>query len=48
MLNISDKQLINSYYSALELDLEDDFIRLLEDEIVRRKLTIKIKDKVVC
>ncbi|QDP41427.1 sporulation histidine kinase inhibitor Sda [Radiobacillus deserti] len=47
MLNISDKQLIEAYYSALELALEDDFIALLEEEIEKRNLSIKIKKKSV-
>ncbi|WP_397386577.1 sporulation histidine kinase inhibitor Sda [Paenibacillus roseipurpureus] len=43
---ISDETLIDSYYKALDLRLESDFLELLLAEIQRRKLklTVLVKD----
>lgn len=43
MKNLSDDLLIESYYKAMELNLSDDFIELIEKEIKRRSLVNKIK-----
>jgi developmental checkpoint coupling sporulation initiation to replication initiation len=43
MRNLSDELLIESYFKALELNLSQDFIRLIETEINRRSLSHKIK-----
>lgn len=38
-LNLLDDQfLIEAYYNALKLDLDTDFIRILEEEILHRNL----------
>lgn len=39
---ISDETLIDSYYKALDLRLESDFLELLLAEIQRRKLTLTV------
>ncbi|MBP1969457.1 developmental checkpoint coupling sporulation initiation to replication initiation [Virgibacillus natechei] len=41
---LSDKLLIDSYKKALDLDLNQDFIRVLERELVRRKLHFSFKN----
>ncbi|WP_373893275.1 sporulation histidine kinase inhibitor Sda [Virgibacillus natechei] len=38
MENLSDELLVDSYKKALNLGLNQDFIRLLEIELVNRKL----------
>lgn len=38
MANLSDELLIESYYKAKSLSLEQDFIKVLEHEIKYRKL----------
>lgn len=43
MYKLSDELLIESYYKAIELDLSPDFIRLIEAEIHRRSLSVKMK-----
>ncbi|MBA4535908.1 sporulation histidine kinase inhibitor Sda [Bacillus aquiflavi] len=43
MRRLSDKLLIESYYKAIELNLNPEFIRLIEIEIHRRSLPFKIK-----
>ena len=43
MRKLSDELLIDSYFKALELKLNTEFIRLIEMEIHRRSLTNKIK-----
>ena len=40
--NLPNDQLIESYQKALELNLEADFIKLLQKEIKRRDLTIEL------
>ncbi|MBA2940507.1 MULTISPECIES: sporulation histidine kinase inhibitor Sda [Paenibacillus] len=47
MRQISDETLIDSYYKALDLRLESDFVDLLLAEIQRRnlKLQVYIKDE---
>lgn len=44
---ISDETLIDSYYKALDLKLESDFVDLLLAEIKRRnlKLNVYLKDE---
>ncbi|WP_376745667.1 sporulation histidine kinase inhibitor Sda [Paenibacillus sedimenti] len=44
---ISDETLIDSYYKALDLKLESDFVDLLLAEIKRRnlKLSVYVKDE---
>ncbi|WP_085991841.1 sporulation histidine kinase inhibitor Sda [Oceanobacillus senegalensis] len=43
MEHLSDDLLIESYYTANDLNLSPDFISLIEEEIHRRKLSHKIK-----
>ena len=43
MRKLSDELLIDSYFKALELKLNTEFIRLIEMEIHRRSLTNKIE-----
>ncbi|MFC4558887.1 sporulation histidine kinase inhibitor Sda [Virgibacillus kekensis] len=43
MEHLSDELLLESYYKAHELNLSPDFLYLIEKEISRRSLTIKIK-----
>lgn len=40
MRELSDESLIETYFKALDLELEADFIKLLEQEIERRKLEL--------
>lgn len=40
---LSDELLVESYVKAIELNLSFDFIRLLQDELNRRSLTLKLK-----
>lgn len=35
---LNDESLIETYYKALELELEEEFIKLLEKEMERRQL----------
>ncbi|WP_035661375.1 sporulation histidine kinase inhibitor Sda [Halalkalibacter akibai] len=43
MQNLSDELLIDTYYKAMELKLNPDFIELIRLEIAKRSLTDKIK-----
>jgi developmental checkpoint coupling sporulation initiation to replication initiation len=43
MRNLSDDLLIESYYKALELKLNQEFIELIVNEISRRSLSHEIK-----
>ncbi|MFO1443380.1 sporulation histidine kinase inhibitor Sda [Bacillus sp. Bva_UNVM-123] len=43
MRKLSDELLVESYFKAKELKLSPEFIRLIETEIHRRSLSIKIK-----
>ncbi|MBO8156006.1 MAG: sporulation histidine kinase inhibitor Sda [Bacillaceae bacterium] len=43
MKHLSDELLIESYHKANELNLSEEFIKLIEDEIHRRNLSHKIK-----
>lgn len=43
MQNLSDELLIETYYKAVELNLNHDFIELIRLEIVNRSLSDKIK-----
>ncbi|HHY72934.1 MAG TPA: sporulation histidine kinase inhibitor Sda [Bacillus bacterium] len=43
MRTLSDDLLLESFYKAIELNLSPDFIHLIEKEIERRSLNIKIK-----
>ncbi|KAB7668937.1 sporulation histidine kinase inhibitor Sda [Bacillus sp. B1-b2] len=38
MKNLSDEMLIETYIKAKLTKIEEEFIQLLEDEIIRRKL----------
>ena len=44
MEQLSDRLLIESDYRAVKLDLNDDFINLIERELVIRGLDEKIKE----
>jgi developmental checkpoint coupling sporulation initiation to replication initiation len=41
---ISDETLVESYYKALDLQLEMDFVDLLLAEIIRRKLKLEMME----
>jgi developmental checkpoint coupling sporulation initiation to replication initiation len=43
MRKLSDELLIESYFKAIELNLSNEFILLIESEIHRRSLSNKIK-----
>ncbi|ALA51200.1 sporulation histidine kinase inhibitor Sda [Shouchella clausii] len=43
MENLSDELLIETYHKAIELELNQDFIDLIHDELLRRSLTDRIK-----
>ncbi|GAB3050605.1 sporulation histidine kinase inhibitor Sda [Virgibacillus ainsalahensis] len=43
MEHLSDELLIESYHKANELNLSPDFLSLIEEEILRRCLSYKIK-----
>ncbi|QDI90912.1 sporulation histidine kinase inhibitor Sda [Salicibibacter halophilus] len=39
MESLSDKILVDAYFKATELTLQEDFVQLLREEIDRRRLT---------
>ena len=41
MITISNEMLQEAYHMAREVDVEEDFIRLLEEEINRRGLVLE-------
>ena len=43
MRMISNEVLIDSYFKAIDLKLEEEFINLLLDEIIRRQLNISFE-----
>jgi developmental checkpoint coupling sporulation initiation to replication initiation len=43
MQKLSDKLLIESYLKATELQLSQEFIELIEQEMKRRSLNLKVK-----
>lgn len=43
MKNMPNHLLIESYFRAIELNLHQDFIDLLETEIRRRSLSVEVK-----
>lgn len=46
MKKITDQLLIESYFKAIELDLDKDFILVLEEELKRRGLSLIVpKDR---
>ncbi|WP_274363420.1 sporulation histidine kinase inhibitor Sda [Paenibacillus thermotolerans] len=42
MQNLTDEALITAYQIALKLQLEEEFIKLLQDEMKRRDLMDKV------
>jgi developmental checkpoint coupling sporulation initiation to replication initiation len=40
---LSNESLIETYFKAIDLELEDEFIKLLEQEIERRKLELELE-----
>ncbi|WP_085524494.1 sporulation histidine kinase inhibitor Sda [Tuberibacillus sp. Marseille-P3662] len=38
---LSDELLMDSFYQAKQLELDDDFIELLQNELKRRSLSVK-------
>ncbi|QQK75789.1 sporulation histidine kinase inhibitor Sda [Salicibibacter cibarius] len=40
MRNLSDEMLIEAYERALKLNLNDDFIAIIQSEMERRALTV--------
>ncbi|MBM7661569.1 hypothetical protein JOC85_002372 [Bacillus mesophilus] len=45
-MKISDSELLEAYYSAIELALDHEFIAMLEEEIIKRNLDLK-RNKIV-
>ncbi|PES93501.1 sporulation histidine kinase inhibitor Sda [Priestia megaterium] len=43
MKKITDQLLIESYFKAIELDLDKDFILILEEELKRRGLSLIVR-----
>ncbi|MDN3233356.1 sporulation histidine kinase inhibitor Sda [Priestia megaterium] len=43
MKKIIDQLLIESYFKAIELDLDKDFILVLEEELKRRGLSLIVR-----
>jgi developmental checkpoint coupling sporulation initiation to replication initiation len=43
MKKITDQLLIKSYFKAIELDLDKDFILVLEEELKRRGLSLIVR-----
>jgi developmental checkpoint coupling sporulation initiation to replication initiation len=43
MKKITDQLLIESYFKAIELDLDKDFILVLEEELKRRGLSLIVQ-----
>jgi len=43
---LSDELLLESYYTAISLNLSPDFLSLFEEEIHKRSLSHKIKESV--
>ncbi|WAA11531.1 sporulation histidine kinase inhibitor Sda [Fervidibacillus halotolerans] len=43
MKHLSDDLLIESYFKAIKFNLSQDFIRMIEKEIHRRSLNVKIE-----
>ena len=43
MKKITDQLLIESYFKAIELDLDKDFILVLEEELKRRGLSLIVR-----
>lgn len=41
---LSDESLLETYFKAIDLDLEEEFIRLLLEEIQRRNIELTLKD----
>ncbi|MCT2536661.1 sporulation histidine kinase inhibitor Sda [Aquibacillus koreensis] len=39
-MNLPDEKLLEAYYKAIELKLEEEFIKNLEKEIEKRQLAI--------
>ncbi|MBO8156851.1 MAG: sporulation histidine kinase inhibitor Sda [Bacillaceae bacterium] len=45
MRRLKDEQLLETYFVAKELGLNEDFVNLLKDEICKRNLEQKISTK---
>ncbi|PGO54310.1 sporulation histidine kinase inhibitor Sda [Priestia megaterium] len=43
MKKITDQLLIESYFKSIELDLDKDFILVLEEELKRRGLSLIVR-----
>ncbi|MEH7590871.1 sporulation histidine kinase inhibitor Sda [Priestia megaterium] len=43
MKKITDQLLIESYFKAIELDLDKDFILVLEEELKKRGLSLIVQ-----
>ncbi|MDY7221974.1 sporulation histidine kinase inhibitor Sda [Halalkalibacterium halodurans] len=39
-MKLSDQQLLEAYDQALKLELEDDFISVLKEEMIKRNLEV--------
>ncbi|HET6872748.1 MAG TPA: sporulation histidine kinase inhibitor Sda [Sporolactobacillaceae bacterium] len=46
-MNLSDEELLEVYYSALQLDLDKAFIEIIEEEMASRKLNPLFKKMIV-
>ncbi|WP_260631700.1 sporulation histidine kinase inhibitor Sda [Neobacillus niacini] len=45
--SMSNKVLIDTYFNAVNLKLDEDFIKLLEEEIVRRGIQLDKVERMV-
>lgn len=45
--SMSNKVLIDSYFNAVKLKLDEDFIKLLEEEIERRGIQLDTVERMV-
>ncbi|MFA9556284.1 sporulation histidine kinase inhibitor Sda [Evansella sp. AB-rgal1] len=41
MFRLTDKQLLEAYHQALELDLDEEFLIMLREEIENRELCLE-------
>jgi hypothetical protein len=45
--SLSNKVLVDTYFNAVKLKLEEDFIKLLEEEIDRRGIQLDTVERMV-
>ncbi|WP_419887468.1 sporulation histidine kinase inhibitor Sda [Neobacillus niacini] len=45
--SLSNKVLVDTYFNAVKLELDEDFIKLLEEEIDRRGIQVDMVERMV-